>query len=182
MRRARGGSSPWALLASVLAAAAPLGARALEQRWDHRDQHGPLVEALLLHDTVAESGHATESFWRPGLRLAYGFDVTGEGGELSLGVQAAPPTSDPVRRGELVSLDARYRGYFGLDEWKTFFEAGVWATVATRFSIGPLLRIGLQYELSRNAGLFAALGFSTAFGEMRIASVGGSVGAQLRFE
>jgi len=177
MRRARG-----ALLAAALGAAAPLGAGALEQRWDHRDQHGPLAEVLILHDTVAEAGRPTESFWRPALRLAYGLDVTGEGGELFLGVQVAPSSSDPVRQGERVAVDARYRGYFGLEEWKTFFEAGLASTVATRFSIGPLLRIGVQYELSRAVGFFAAAGFSTAFGEMRIASAGGSVGAQLRFE
>ncbi len=160
----------------------PAGARAFEPRLDHRDEHGPLVELLAVHDTVAVAGLATEIDWRPALRIAYGLDVTGEGGELFLGAQARPWSNDPDRRRVLAALDLRYRGYFGVDELKTFFEAGIWAPVASRRAVGPLVGVGVNYDFSRAAGIYASAGFATAFGQARVVSISASFGAQLRFE
>jgi hypothetical protein len=175
-------AGPWTGAAVALAAAlAPACALALEPRYDHRDSQGVLVEPMLAHDTLARSGHATRSWWRPGVRVAYGWDVLGEGNELFLGAQTAFSWSDPDREKIRLALDARYRAYFGTEQWKTFFELGVWAPVSSRFAIGPLVTIGAAYDFSRWSGVFVDGGFATGFGQARIASFTLSTGAQIRF-
>lgn len=171
-----------AVLVSAAAAAAPCTARALEERFDHRDQQGLVLEQLLAHDTVAITGRAAHSTWRPALRLAWSWDMLGEGDELLVGAQGALSSwSDPDREKVRLALDARYRSYFGTEEWKTFFEVGVWAPVASRLAAGPLVAIGAAYDFSRAGGLYAEGGFATSFGQARIASLSMSVGAQVRF-
>jgi hypothetical protein len=167
--------------AACLLASAP--AAALEPRFDHRDEHGPFVEALLAHDTVAISGRPSRSDFRPALRLAYGFDLTGEGNELVLGVQGALRSwDDPERERVTLAVDARYRVYFGTEEVKTFFDAGLWVPLRSRLAAGPMVGLGLAYDFSREAGVYVAGSFGTAFGEARIATFAASVGGQLRFE
>jgi hypothetical protein len=172
--------------AAALVAAAllvvPAVPAALEPRFDHRDTQGPLVELFLAHDTVAVSGEPTESSWRPALRLAYGFDVSGVGDELIVGGSGSLRDWDEDRERVDFALDARYRAYFGTEELKTFFDVGVWSSVRQRFAIGPLVGLGLAYDFSRAIGAFASGLFSTGFGGARIASFGASAGLQLRFE
>ncbi len=159
-----------------------LGA-ALEPRFDHRDTHGPTLEALVARDTVARSGRGSTSSWRPSLRAGWGLDVSGEGDELLVGATVALRSQDdPAGERVLLAADARYRAYFGTDEAKTFFDVGVWAPLRSRLAVGPLVGLGFQYDLSRAAGLFVAGSFATAFGEARVASFAVSLGAQLRFD
>jgi hypothetical protein len=170
------------LLASALALAlAPLSARALEPRFDHRDSHGPLLEFLLAHDTVVAGGNTTHS-WRPALRAGWGFDVTGEGSELIASADVALRSfDDPARERILVSTSLRYRGYFGTEEWKTFFDAGAWVPLRSRLGIGPLVGVGVIHDFSQDAGLFASAQFATAIGDGRVVSFGGLAGFQFRF-
>jgi hypothetical protein len=169
-------------LAALLAAAlVPGAAGALERRTDHRDTHGPWIEALLAHDTVTPEGEDARGRWRPALRAAWGFDVSGEGDELSLGIQGSPG-SDPDGSHVRLALDARYRGYFGIDAWKTFFDVGIWAPVSSFVSVGPLVGLGVAWDPSRAAGVYLAGTFATAFGEARAATFTIGLGAQLRFE
>jgi hypothetical protein len=170
------------LLGCALAALAPVGASALEARFDHRDQAGVVLEPLLAHDSIAISGRATKSFWRPALRLAYTWDPTGDGNELAVGIQLPLRTWHDSRRYQVLqALDARYRAYFGTDELKTFFDVGLWAPLASRLAIGPMVGIGAAYDFSRAGGVYAQGSFATAFGQARIASLSFSVGGQLRF-
>lgn len=172
-----------ALAAALAVAIVPGLASALEPRFDHRDTHGPTVEALLAHDTVARSGSPTASSWRSGLSLAWGLDVSGEGDEVLVGASLALGSpDDPDRTRVVLAADARYRGYFGTEQAKTFFDVGVWVPVRSRLAVGPLVGIGFAYDFSRAFGLHLAASFATAFGEARIASFGVSAGAQLRFE
>lgn len=168
-------------VAALAAALAPACAAALEPRYDHRDTDGVLLEPMLAFDTVAVSGRTTRSSWRPGMRVAYGWDAFGEGNELFLGAQTAFSWSDPERQKIRLALDARYRAYFGTEQWKTFFELGLWAPVSSRLAIGPLVTIGVAYDFSRWTGVFADGGFQSAFGEARIASFTASAGVQFRF-
>lgn len=174
------------IAARVLAVAAlsvPLASAALEPRYDHRDTHGPFVEGLFAHDTVVRSGEASASSWRPAARVAWGFDVTGEGDELLVGASIALRSlDDPARERVLLGVDARYRGYFGTEGLKTFFDLGVWAPLRSRLAAGPLVGLGVAYDFSRSAGAYLGATFATAFGQARIASLGVAAGAQLRFE
>lgn len=165
----------------VLGALTPLGPLALEPRFDHRDEHGFVVEPLVAHDTVAITDLPTHSSWRPALRLAYGFDPFGEGNELFFGAQSAFSWNDPERNKVLLALDARYRAYFGTEQWKTFYELGLWLPVASRFAIGPLVTLGVAYDFSRATGLYLDGGFATGIGAARIATFSASAGAQFRF-
>jgi hypothetical protein len=170
-------------LAGALALAAlPGGAAALEGRTDHRGTFGPSLEILFAHDTVAVSGQPAASAWRPALRIGFGFDATGDADEIFLGAQASPATDDPDETEPRLALDARYRGTFGTEAWKTYFEAGLWAPVAPRLAVGPLVGLGLLFDPSRAVGFHLSASFGTAFGEARIASFLASFGVQVRFE
>lgn len=174
------------IVARVLAAAAlavPALAAALEPRFDHRDTHGPFVEALVAHDTVARTGRSSVSTWRTAARVAWGFDVSGEGDELLVGGAVALRSfEDPERERVLLGVDVRYRGYFGTEELKTFFDLGAWAPLRSRLAAGPLVGLGAAYDFSRLGGVYVSGTFATAFGEARIASLSVAFGAQLRFE
>lgn len=171
MIRARG----LALLGLLAAAPAP----ALEPRYDHRDQVGFLLEAGGSWDAATAAGRS-QSLWRgPTLRPAVTFDVSGEGDELMLGGawSAGGGSSAHVDW----AVDARYRGYFGSEELKTFFEVGLWAPLAPRLAVGPRAGLGLAWDFSRRLGVFLAFGFATAFGEFRGASLEGGAGFQVRW-
>jgi hypothetical protein len=170
------------LLALAALSLAPLPAAALEESFGHEDAHGPVVELLVLHDTVVANGVTTQAF-RPAVRAGWGLDVTGSGGELIVAADLSLRSWDDPERGRvLASATARYRGYFGSEEWKSWFEAGVWVPLASRLGIGPLVGIGAMYDFSRGAGVFAGAEFATAIGDGRVVSFGALAGFQLRYD
>ncbi len=167
----------------ALALAVPAAPAALEPRFDHRDTHGPYAELLVAHDTLARSGEPTVSSWRGSARLGWGFDVSGVGDDLIAGATVALRSlHDPERDHVLLSLDVRYRGYFGSEELKTFFDVGAWAPLRSRLAVGPLAGLGVAYDFGRYTGVYASGTFATALGQARIASFGVGVGAQVRFD
>jgi hypothetical protein len=169
------------LAVAIAAALLPAAAGALEPRFDHRDSHGPLVELLAVHDTLVVSGRTTNA-WRPAVRAGWGFDVTGEGSELVVSADAALKSwSDPQDDHVLLTGSVRYRTYFGTEEWKTFFEAGVWVPILSRLGVGPLLGVGVVRDFSQDFGVFAGATISTSIGEARVVSLGGLAGIQFRF-
>jgi hypothetical protein len=160
---------------------APTPSSALEPRFDHRDQQGVLTELGMARDSVVVDGLNRPSN-RPFLRLAWGFDQSGEGDELQLGGTARLGSwSDPDQVKCLYGLDARYRAYFGTEELKTFVEIGLWTNLASPLTLGALAGIGLAYDPSRAWGMFAAARFAGGFGEARIASLSLGSGVQLRW-
>jgi hypothetical protein len=176
-------SSSVRAVATGLLLACPLGAAALEPRFDHRDQMGVVAAFEYWRDSVAVSGQPTLTESRPRLRLGWGWDVSGEGDELILGATTRlTGWSDPQRQRRLYGLDARYRGYFGTEELKTFFEVGLAAELQSRLAVGPQVGLGMSYDPTRTWGAFFSLHFGTGFGEARIASLGASLGVQIRFE
>jgi hypothetical protein len=109
--------------------------------------------------------------------------VSGAGDELSAAATVALGSfDDPDRERVLLALDVRYRGYFGLEELKTFFDVGVWAPVRSRLGVGPLVGLGVAYDTSRYTGFYVSGAFATAFGRARIASLSAAAGVQLRFD
>ncbi len=176
------GAVGWGLVAVAAAClSAPEVALALEPRFDHRDQQGLLAELGVARDSVVVGG-LTNASYRPALRVAWGFDLSGEGDELQLGgTTRVGSWSDPLRVKCLYGVDARYRAYFGSEELKTFVEIGLWANLASRLAFGGLAGIGLAYDPSRAWGLYAAARFGGGYGEARIASVSVGSGVQLRW-
>jgi hypothetical protein len=89
-------------------------------------------------------------------------------------------------RGSLVgasaglSLGVGYRGYFGPDAWKTFFDLGLTGELAPGFGVGPRIALGVQYDFHPLLGAFAVADARLLVGErLRVA---GSllIGLQLR--
>lgn len=171
-------------LAAVAAAVLlPLGAQGYEPRFDHRDQRGVVAALEVWREAVAVTGQPTFTEVQPRLRLGWGFDLSGEGDELILsGMARLGDVTEDDRARFLTGLDARYRGYFGTEELKTFFEVGLWVELQSELAIGPQAGIGLAYDPNRSWGAFLSLHFGTAFGQARIASLGASVGVQFRYE
>lgn len=168
---------------AVAAVLLPALAPALEPRFDHRDTHGPFVAASFARDTVARSGGRSTTDGRPAVRLGWGIDPTGEGNELLAGVSVALASfDDPERERVLLGGDVRYRAFFGAEELKTFFDLGLWAPLRSRLAAGPLVGLGVAYDVSRSGGVSLAGSFATAFGQARVASFEVALGAHLRFE
>jgi hypothetical protein len=159
----------------------PATGRALEPRFDHRDQQGLLAELNLARDSEVVKG-LTEPTGRLALRLAWGFDLSGEGDELQVGGSVRLGSwYDPQRTHVLATIDTRYRAYFGSEELKTFVEIGLWSCLASRLALGALGGVGLAYDPSRAWGVYLSAQFNGGFGEARITSVGINTGIQLRW-
>lgn len=157
-------------------------ARALEPRYDHRDEFGPSVELSLVNDTVAVPRRSSKNELVPALRLSFGFDVSGEGDELIIGTRFTPPIADPNRERIDWALDARFRRYFGTEEWKTFLDVGGWAPLISRLAAGPQVGLGLAYDWSRSGGLYLAASFGAAFGQAEVVSFALASGISFRFQ
>ena len=171
-----------AVAAAVAALSLPCGAAALEPRFDHRDQQGVLLAVEGWRETVAVSGRPTVAEFKPRLWAGWSTDLSGEGDELIVGGSFRLGNwSDPSGLRFLTGVNARYRGYFGTEELKTFFEVGLWSELRNRVAVGPEVGLGMAYDPSRAWGAFISAHFGTAFGDARIASLGASAGVQLRF-
>jgi hypothetical protein len=172
-----------ALSLGLLGLLGPARGSGLEPRFDHRDQQGPTVEVLAVKDVLWHGSTTSTSPVHGVVRVAWGFDPTGDGDEVFLGgtftaVEGRSPGTDRVR----LTLDARYRVCLGTEELKTLIEIGIWGSAADRFAVGPLVGFGLIYDFSRNVGLLTSAFLGAAFGESRIVSYGGGLGVQFRFE
>lgn len=168
------------LLAALLL---PTAAGALEPRFDHRDQQGPSVEALAVRDFTWSGSATSKSTAREAVRVAWGFDPTGDGDEVLLGATFSPFVGPSVENDRVrLAFDARYRVYVGSEEFKTLFEFGLWGSARDRFLVGPLAGVGLEYDFTRNIGLFSNIFIAAGVGDGRIVSFGGGVGIQYRFE
>lgn len=176
--RGRGSARFRAALAGA-ALALPLAAPALEPRFDHRDQYGLMLSGAYGWSQQTVQGGQSRSAFQWNLQLAFSLDVW-DGNELVFGASWIP-RSDSMPEGTQAALNARYRGYFGSEEFKTYFEVGLWSGIYPRFGIGPMAAIGAQYDFDETWGLFATLSFATAFGQFRGVGAGLGTGVQARW-
>lgn len=178
-----GGRGARGLAGAVLAALLwlPAPAPGLEPRYDHRDQLGLAAEVDVSRLTATTGNGLSRSvFDLLGLRLAFSFDVGDDGNEIVLGGAFSPLVSGESAA-TAWSVDARYRGFFGADELKTFFDAGIVVAVSPRVAAGPRLGFGVMYDPDRALGLYALLGAASAFGEFRGFSFQLGLGVQWRW-
>lgn len=96
------------------------------------------------------------------------------GNELKLVVEAARPSSPEW------ATYAGYRGYFGQERFKTFFDLDLAVDVHPRFAAGPRLAFGLQYELHPLVGVFAGLAARVGIGSPTRFAASAFAGLQLR--
>ena len=181
-RRSASARSTLGVAVCLAALTLPSLGSALEPRFDHRDQQGVLFAVEGWRESVAVSGQPTVAEFRPRLWAAWTRDVSGEGDEIILGGSfRLADWSDPAGNRFLYGINARYRGYFGTEELKTFFEVGLWSELKDKLAVGPEVGLGLAFDPNRSWGTFVSAHFATAFGEARIASLGATAGIQLRF-
>ncbi len=168
-----------ALALAAAGAVLPGGASGLEPRYDHRDQLGVVVEVGGTRDTVQAPDGGSTSSYRALLRLGGSVAISEDGNEIVATAVFRPGSggTDSLRW----SAQAVYRGYFGTEELKTFFDLGVAVPLSPRVAVGPRVGLGALYDLGRSAGLYAEFAFTTSFGQVRSASLELAAGVQVRW-
>ncbi len=146
--------------AAVLALCAALPARA--ERLDHRGSLGLLLGGGgELKSGVAAGGLASDTGAKLLMDLGGTWAVDYDGNELMALARAGLFAS----RTELGFI-AGYRGYFGKERLKTFFDLGAalqWVP-GLMFTAGPRIGAGLQVELTSVVGLYVGAAGQAGFG------------------
>jgi hypothetical protein len=75
---------------------------------------------------------------------------------------------------------AGYRGYFGYEQIKTFFDLDLAVQLAPFLTAGPRIGGGVQYELSSLIGVYAGFALQLGFGTGILFSAELITGVQLR--
>ena len=169
------------VLAAVLAAPVPAAAAYVfedEPRLDHRGQSSLFVAPVLEHLIVDRAGEETETSTGLVGELAGGVPLADEGGEGLGGLRADAGLGDGEAR---LAPFALYRGYYGDEAWKTYFDVGVFGRIEPVWGGGARLGFGLQHDPTEHLGLFAGVGGGLAFGDGLQASLDFLAGLQLRF-
>jgi len=144
---------------------------------DHRDQWGLTLSLGTAFDTVATPGSTKD--YHPGflpmLEVGGTLAVSDNGDELSLRVRL-------VDLGQLgPQFLFGYRGYFGDEAFKTFFQADLFFTTDPYWGLGAHAGLGAQYDFNRTWGAFLQAGFGVTFGSAIFVAFDTQLGGQLRF-
>lgn len=141
---------------------------------DHRGAVGLLLgPSLELGEWVR--GGKFDEYARGGGYAGLSFAIGVNGNELHAWARA-------LRNGDSIAWSgvAGYRGYFGEDQLKTFFDLGARFDVTPEASAGPRLGFGVQWEFSSFAGVFAGLAAHLGAGNGLRFSAEAFTGIQLR--
>lgn len=168
-----------ALLASLVV---PAGASAYvddEPRLDHRNQPSILTGVSFEHLMVSGRGDGKENPKISGglFDLSVGMPLDEDGGEAFVGVRLGGGEGGA----RVVAPYLFYRGYAGWDEWKTFFDAGLFLRIEPLVAVGGRLGVGMQYDFNEHLGTYLAAGAGLGYGEGLQVSVDLGVGLQIRF-
>jgi hypothetical protein len=124
-----------------------------EERYDHRGAVGLLVgsgfEYASTIGRIVSVDTAPSALFDLGVTTHMGLNSN----ELKLFARAS--FIPGVRR---LSLVGGYRGYFGDDRVKTFFDLDLALRLLPQATLGPRVGLGVQYELTPVLGLYAGLG------------------------
>jgi hypothetical protein len=144
---------------------------------DHRDQWGLTASlgAVLNSASTIGGGEDYRPGFKPMLEVGATVAVTDLGDELALRLRFVDITHIGPQ------LLFGYRGYFGDEEFKTFFEADVFLTSAPFWGGGVHGGVGGQYDFSRTWGLFLQIGYGVTFGASIFNAFDAQLGGQLRF-
>ncbi len=162
---------------AVIVLLSPLGANADEMRLDHRGALGlELLPGVEHASLVVNTNLPPPNF--DATRFVLGLEPTiaigREGNEIvgTLRLLRGPDWG--------AAFGARFRKYFGRDEWKTFADFGIKVDSTPRWAAGPHVGLGVMYEFSPLVGVFANLGGSIEFGNGIRAAAEGFLGLQAR--
>ncbi len=160
----------WVVLFAVVLSSAALAG---EERYDHHDSIGGVFSLVGARKDSAGTDFDDDGF-RAGLEAGGTLNIGGGNNELKLAAR--------VLFGGLFDLgfNGGYRGYFGLDQWKTFADLDLAAQVLPVFTIGPRVGLGVQFDFSNIAGVFGVLSGQIGFGAGIRYGVEVRIGIQLR--
>ncbi len=161
-----------AALFAALASSSPAGA---SPRWDHRGSVGLLAGTGLQLKQGSPVAGRTDVGNRTPIDLGVSVAVGENGNEAVL--VGRLELGGPAR---VYALYGGYRGYFGQEQVKTFFDLDLAAQLQPGFAIGPRIGFGLQYELAQVVGINVSAGAQGAFGTSLRYSFDLLVGIQLR--
>lgn len=149
----------WCLALILLGAGVGRQALAEDVRLDHRGSIG------LLLSTGAEykasiAGGSVQNGTRLPAHLGGTMAIGPNGNELKLQFDSSwlGPAYD-------LGVSFGYRGYFPVDPFKTFFDADIGFRFYDRFTVGPEIGFGVQYELSSVVGIFSTVRAKFGFGQ-----------------
>jgi hypothetical protein len=166
-----------ALLVAVLSAAAPSLA---DDRYDHRGAVG-LIAALAFQDkdSIVFNQNFADSGSRYAAEIGGTYAVGYNGNELALLATLGVATYGSLRADW--GLAAGYRGYFGHERFKTYFDLDAAVHFTPSVTAGPRFGAGVQYELTQTLGVFGGLEGELCIGpqELRL-SAQIAVGFQFR--
>lgn len=129
---------------------------------------GGALQGVLGETSAAERGGAL-------IDLGASLAIDADGNELQAFVRGSFGATTPE-----LSAAFGYRGYFGPDAWKTFFDVGLVADATPRFAAGPRLGLGVQYDFHPLLGGFVVADARFMIGP-QVRAVGSlSAGLQLR--
>ncbi len=138
---------------SILRAAATALA---DQLLDHRGAVGLIIGGGLEHKTATAAGVPSDTGFRGDVDLGVTYAIGYDGDEFARGTFGGPLAD--------FSITGGYRGYFGLERWKTFLDLGGALHLWPQLVVGPRIAFGVQYELTSNVGAFLSLGTQLGFG------------------
>ena len=143
------------------------------ERFDHRGAVGLLLGGGFELGELVRSGQFDE-YSRGVAELGLSVAVGENGNEFKAVVQAGHGS-------ELEwTVFGGYRGYFGQERLKTFFDLDLAFDVRPSFTAGPRLAFGVQYELHSLVGVFAGLDARLGIGSPARFAAGAFAGIQVR--
>lgn len=148
---------------------------AAADRLDHHGAVGLLLgSGLDLRQEADPNGESSNGLRVP-VDLGGTYNIGHDSSELKL-----------VLRAELLGpqwigvIYGGYRGYFGADAWKTFFDLDLRVDALPKITAGPRMGIGVQYELGSLVGIYSALAAHVGAGQGIRFGAELTIGVQLR--
>lgn len=150
-----------------------------EFRLDHRNQPSVLAGASFEYLMVSGRGEGKDNPKIPGglFDLAFGLPLDEDGGAAFLGVRIGGGEGGA----RVIAPHLFYRGYAGFDEWKTFFDAGLFLRIEPLVAVGGRLGVGVQYDFNEHLGSWLGAGAGLGYGQGLQVSVDVGAGLQIRF-
>lgn len=167
--------SPFLLVAAVaLTALLPTDGRA-EERLDHHGAVGLLIGSGLDVRQEVTATSSTELGTRVPVDIGGTYNIGHDSNELKLVLRAALLGPRP-----LGIVYGGYRGYFGSDAWKTFFDLDLRVDALPTVTVGPRMGLGVQYELGSLVGVYSGIAAHVGAGQGIRFGAELVVGVQLR--
>lgn len=122
------------------------------ERLDHRGSVGLLLSSGVDYRAQVLANAAQDQGARVPLELGGSVNLGNVQRELNLSARLELGAARPI-----VAATLGYRGYFGDEAWKTFFDLSLRSEFVPAFNLGPRIGFGVQFDPHPLFGVFAML-------------------------